>query len=120
LGSAQGEYYPAASVLKAFKEANPNRDDETLILGDVARKALVQVYDAVYSLIKDKMPDGRWTHDYPITFEQAREMGLPIKNEVPKEIYSLMDLYPQSGQRRPSVELVPTPYTPRTPKSPGK
>jgi ClpP class serine protease len=127
LGSAQGGYYPAASILKALQEPNPNRDDQTLILGDVARKALSQVYDVVYSLVKDKMPadkarelagalsDGRWTHDFPITFEQAKEMGLPVVTEVPEEIYSLMDLYPQAGQRRPSVEYVPTPYTPRTP-----
>ncbi len=132
LGSAQGGYYPAASILKALEEPNPNRNDETLILGDVARKALVQVYEVVYSLIKDKMPedraqklatslsDGHWTHDYPITFEQAGEMGLPVKTEVPKEIYSLINLYPQSGQRRPSVEFIPIPYTPRPPRSPGK
>jgi hypothetical protein len=35
---------------------------------------------------------------------------------MPKEIYALMDLYPQAGQRRPSVEFIPTPYRP----SPGR
>jgi ClpP class serine protease len=132
LGTAQGGYYPAASILKALAEPNPNRDDETLILGDVARKALSQVYNVVYSLVKDKMAedkareltaslsDGRWTHDFPITFEQAKEMGLPVVDNVPDEIYSLMDLYPQAGQRRPSVEYVPIPYSPRTPRSPSK
>ncbi len=132
LGSAQGGYYPAASILKALEQPNPNRNDETLILGDVARKALVQVYDVVYSLIKDKMPeeqaqklatslsDGHWTHDYPITFEQAKEMGLPVKSDIPRDIYGLMELYPQSGLRRPSVEYIPIPYTPRPPRTPGK
>ena len=107
LGTAQGGYYPAASIIKALEQPNPNRDDQTLILGDVARKALVQVYDVVYSLVKDNMPedkaqelakslsDGRWTHDYPITFEKARDMGLPVIDKVPREIYSLMGLYPQ-------------------------
>jgi ClpP class serine protease len=130
LGSPQGGYYPTASILKALEQPNPNRDDQTLILGDVARKAMQQVYDVVYSLVKDKMPDdkaqelakslsdGRWTHDYPINFELAKSMGLPVTDAVPVEIYSLMDLYPQSGLRRPSVEFVPVPYAPRPPQPP--
>jgi len=124
LGSPLSGSYPAASILKALEQSNPNRDDHILILGDVARKAAAQVYGVVYSLAKDNMPadkaqelakalsDGRWTHDYPISFEQAKELGLPVKNELPREIYELMDLYPQSGLRRPSVEYVPTPYPP--------
>jgi ClpP class serine protease len=126
LGDERGGYYPAASILKALEEPNPNRDDQTLILGDVARKAVTQVFESVYQLIKDKMPedqarylanalsDGRWTHDYPITLEQAERLGLPVCDGVPAEIYDLMDLYPQSGQRRPSVEYIPTPYAPPT------
>ncbi len=128
LGSPQGGYYPAASILKALEQPNPNRDDQTLILGDVARKAMQQVYNVVYSLVKDRMPeekaqelskslsDGRWTHDYPVTFDLAKNMGLPVTDAVPVEIYTLMDLYPQSGQRRPSVEFVPIPYAPRPPQ----
>jgi ClpP class serine protease len=128
LGTSQGGYFPAASILKALEQPNPNRDDQTLILGDVARKAMQQVYNVVYSLVKDRMPedkaqelakslsDGRWTHDYPITFELAKNMGLPVVDAVPVEIYSLMELYPQSGQRRPSVEFVPIPYAPRPPQ----
>jgi ClpP class serine protease len=126
LGTPQGGYYPAASVLKALETSNPNRDDQTLIFGDIAKKAQVQVYDVVYSLVKENMPeekarelarslsDGRWTHDYPITFEQAKSLGLPVLDTVPREIYTLMSLYPQSGLRRPSVEYVPIPYTPPT------
>ena len=30
--------------------------------------------------------------------------------DVPKEIYKLMDLYPQPQQNRPSVQYVPVPY----------
>ncbi len=124
LGTQQGGYYPAASVLSALKEPNPNRDDQTLIMGDMAKKAMNQVYDVVYDLIKDKMPeekarelakklsDGHWTHDYPISFGQLKEMGLPVNSQLPPEVYYLMDLYPQSGLRRPSVEFIPTPYLP--------
>jgi len=130
LGNAQGGYYSAASILKALEKPNPNRDDQTLILGDLAGKAVEQVYKVVYDLVLEHqnpekaaelakmLSDGRWTHDYPISCEQAKEMGLPVSNDMPKEIYALMDLYPQTGQRRPSVEFIPTPYLPpaRMPK----
>ncbi len=126
LGGQQG-YYPAVSILKALEQPNTNRDDQTLILGDVARKAIDQVHQAVYELLlKHNKPDkadelarmlseGRWTHDYPIDFEQAKEMGLPVSDQMPKDIYDLMELYPQSGQHRPSVEFIPTPYRPSAP-----
>lgn len=124
-------YFPAVSILKALQEPNPNRDDQTLILGDVAKKAIDQVYNAVYSLLLEKhgpqkakelatmLSEGRWTHDYPIDFGLAKEMGLPVNEEMQKEVYDLMELYPQAGLRRPSVEYVPVPYIP-PPRAPGK
>ena len=131
LGTQQGGYYPAASILKALEQPNPNRDDQTLILGDMAKKAIDQVYETVYGLLlkhheaenaarlAKMLSEGRWTHDYPIDFGHAREMGLPVTDQMPNEVYDLMELYPQSGQRRPSVEFIPTPYTPPT-RTPGK
>ena len=119
--------YPAASILKALEEPNPNRDDETLIMGDIARKAIDQLYQVVYDLVKDKvepekseklakmLSTGVWTHDFPITVELAQEMGLPVRVGIPQEIYDLMDLYPQSQQQRPTVEFIPGPY-----RQPGK
>jgi ClpP class serine protease len=130
LGGQQGAY-PAVSILKALEQPNPNRDDQTLILGDVAKKAIDQVYQTVYMLLlKHNSPEkaselakmlseGRWTHDYPIDFEQAKEMGLPVNEKMPREVYELMELYPQEGMRRPSVEFVPTPYFPPS-RQPGK
>jgi len=29
---------------------------------------------------------------------------------MPQEIYTLMNLYPQPAQRRPSVQYIPVPY----------
>ena len=124
-------YFPAVSILKALEQPNPNRDDQTLIFGDVARKAIDQVYNAVYALLLEKhgpekakelakmLSEGRWTHDYPIDFDQAKEMGLPVNEEMQKEVYDLMELYPQAGLRRPSVEYVPVPYVPPA-RAPGK
>jgi ClpP class serine protease len=114
--------FPAVSILAALKEPNPNRDDQTLILGDVAAKAIRQVNAVVFNLLEGKMEnskakklakllsEGHWTHDYPITVDELKRLDLPIKAELPQEIYRLMNLYPQPAQRRPSVEFIPTPY----------
>jgi len=130
LGGPQGSY-PAASILKALEQPNPNRDDQTLILGDIARKALQQVHQAVYNLLLEHqtpekaneiartLSDGRWTHDYPINCDEARSLGLLVSDAMPREMYDLMDLYPQTRQRRPGVEFIPAPYRP-TPPTPSK
>ncbi|HEU4753654.1 MAG TPA: ATP-dependent Clp protease proteolytic subunit, partial [Armatimonadota bacterium] len=75
--------YPAASILHAAGQPNPNRDDRTLILADIAEKAMRQVRNTVLGLIGDRLPpeqaaqlaealtQGQWTHDYPIDAAQA-------------------------------------------------
>jgi len=118
--------YPAPSILRAFEQKNVNAlDDETLILADMSRKAIAQVKQTVKRIVGDRLPadqaestaetltSGRWTHDYPITVDEARSMGLTISTEMPEQVYRLMSLYPQSAQRRPSVEYIPMPYSPR-------
>jgi ClpP class serine protease len=131
LGTQQSGYFPAASILKALEEPNPNREDTTLILGDISRKAIRQVHETVYGLLLEHqsperaaeiakmLSEGRWTHDYPISFEMAKEMGLRVSDQMPPEIYQLMELFPQARQQRPSVEFIPTPYQPPRP-TPGK
>ena len=69
--------------------------------------------------IAEKLSSGVWTHDYPITVGEARALGLPIDTNMPREVYQLMNLYPQSGQRRPSVDYIPMPY-PLTPPAPRR
>lgn len=116
--------YPAASIIKVVEEKNKDKiDDETLILADVSKKAMVQVKNFVKKLllangrseedaerISTMLTEGRWTHDYPITYEEAKEIGLNVSPDMPREIYELMDLYPQSPSMRPSVQYVPVPY----------
>jgi hypothetical protein len=53
-----------------------------------------------------------WTHDHPILVSEARELGLPVSTQMPKEVFDLMELYPQTSQRRPAVEYIPLPYGP--------
>lgn len=115
--------YPAASILKVLEQKDRNKiDDRTLILADIAEKAMKQVQEVVYKILKQNhenekaltlsklFTEGRWTHDYPITCEALSDMGLNINCGVPKEIYELMELYPQPEQRRPSVQYIPLPY----------
>lgn len=115
--------YPAVSILSVLDAKEPKDiDDKTFILADIARKAQAQVHDFVTSMLAGKVDDaqaatiaaalteGRWTHDFPITFEQAKEMGLPVSTGMPVEVYELMDLFPQAMQRRPSVAYIPIPY----------
>lgn len=114
--------HPAASILKVLERKPIDKvDDDTLIMADIAEKALRQVKATVQRLLSDKMDaahaervatllsSGTWTHDYPITVREARELGLPISTDMPKEIYRIMALYPQTAQRRPSVEYIPLP-----------
>ena len=115
--------YPAASVLHVVESKDINEiDDRTLILADVARKAMAQVKACVLDILEDKMEperaeqlastltEGQWTHDYPITVEQVKELGLPVSTEMPVEVEQLMNLFPQPGLKRPSVQYVPVPY----------
>ena len=126
LGGGQGAW-PAASIIRALEEPNPNRDDQTLILGDVAKKAQRQVVRTVERLllehhtekdareVAERLACGEWTHDYPISVDEARDLGFEVSTEMPREVYDLMELYPQTSQRRPGVEFVPVPYPPRAP-----
>jgi ClpP class serine protease len=122
--------YPAASLVKAVKAKDVNEvEDKTLILADVAEKALHQIRTEVLDLLGDKLPadraaaladelsQGVWTHDHPISFREARELGLPVRSDMPTEFYQLMNLFPQPTQRQPTVQYIPAPYGP--PSSPG-
>lgn len=121
--------YPAASLIKIVKQKNINRiDDHTLIMADMAEKAIRQVQAFVFYLLEDNLgkdkaeelatmlTDGRWTHDYPITCEQGKLWGLNVNIDLPKEVHLLMELYPQPAQRRPSVQFIPIPYEKGEPK----
>ena len=111
---------PAASIVKILTMKKPeNIDDDTLILADVAAKARTQVGTFVAEVLTKHLPkpkavalattlsDGRWTHDFPITVEMAKGLGLPVTTDMPRTVYDLMDLYPQGGRGRPSVLYVP-------------
>ncbi len=114
---------PAASVLKVLDQKKPEDiDDQTMILADVSRKAISQVRRTVHDLLSERMSQeqaaalaeklstGTWTHDYPITAEEGKSLGLPISTEMPEEVYQFMTLFQQPTRTRPSVEYIPVPY----------
>ena len=122
----------AASILKAVEIKKALSSDETLMMADMAAKARVQVASFIADLLSKRLPrkkaeelaivlsEGRWTHDFPITVRTAQEMGFPVRTDMPKLVYELMDLYPQSNTRRPSVIYVPTRNAPALPAAPAK
>jgi ClpP class serine protease len=112
--------FPAASILRLLELKRPAQiSDEMLVLADVAAKARLQVAAFVAEILlkhhpKDKaaalaiaLTEGRWTHDFPITVQAARQLGIPVSVNMPPIIYELMDLYPQGRAGRPSVLYVP-------------
>ncbi len=113
---------PAASITRVLKEKPLDRvEDQTIIMADVAEKALRQMKQNLKDLLQGKYPpekveelaeilsQGRWTHDYPITFDEAKKLGLPVTTKMPEEIYDLMSLFPQPVRQQPSVEFAPSP-----------
>lgn len=114
--------FPAASIVKAVQEKPVEKvDDRTLILADTAEKALRQVRESVKEILAGRYSDekatelaqilseGRWTHDYPLTYEEAKRLGLHVSADMPNEILHLMQLYPQPVRHTPSVEYLPFP-----------
>jgi ClpP class serine protease len=120
----------AASILSVLEQKSIDHiEDETLMMADLARKAVKQVQRFVRTLLLDNIPQpkiapenvekiiekltsGQITHDCPISVEEAAELGLPIAVGLPKSIYQLMELYPQPQGGRPSVQYIPLPYQP--------
>ncbi len=116
--------FPAPSLIKIARIKGDKASDEILVYADIAEKALREIQEMIVYLLSDrfepdkareiakKLTEGYYTHDYPITVEEAKKLGLPVKTTVPPEIYSLMELYPQTLQQRPGIEYVPRPQIP--------
>jgi len=114
--------YPAVSLVK-LAESKPiaDIDDKSWLLADIGRKAIEQIRSQVKSLIEGRyspekaeelariLTEGKWTHDYPITYEVATALGLHVVKGILPELYQLMSLYPQPVRHQPSVEYIPLP-----------
>src|SRR5438552_1130931 len=95
------------AILRAIRLTPPDQPID-LILQHMPEKPAVQLATI--------LSEGRWTHDFPITVQAARQLGLKVSTNMPRGVYDLMDLYPQGGGVRPSVLYVPI----RRTAAPGK
>jgi ClpP class serine protease len=114
---------PAASLIKVVEQKPiAEIDDETLVMADIGRKAIMQVKRTARELLErrlsseqaetlaEKLSTGTWTHDYPILPGEAKELGLNISTDMPDEVLRLMALYPQPVRSQPGgVEYRPVP-----------
>jgi ClpP class serine protease len=116
---------PAASLVRVVEKKPVDRlDDRTLVMADVAEKAVRHMKQVVRDLLSERLgrdkadslaeelAGGHYTHDDPITVEEARRLGLTVETGLPEGVYDLMALFPQSGRRRPSVQYIPLPASP--------
>jgi hypothetical protein len=95
-----------------------NAADETVILADLARKTQAQVRQIIRRVAASHhtaeaadefaahLTAEEWTPGCPIFVDQAQAMGFKIEQEIPAEVYRLMNLYPQSLPQRPSAGTV--------------
>lgn len=123
----------AASILKVVEKKPVSEvDDQTLILADNAAKAIAQLKAAAKELMTRTLPEDkadelaallaggeRWTHDYPITADIARELGLKVNTTIPRDVLQLMSLYPQPKRGLPTVEYLPERRIRRSSVNPG-
>jgi ClpP class serine protease len=115
--------YPAASLIEVAERPG-DHDDETLLMADVGRKALVQVEGFTTRLLQRYMApqrarevagllaSGVWTHDHPLLPPDLQALGLPLRDTIPLAERELMRLYPQPSGRTRAVEYVPGPRAP--------
>jgi ClpP class serine protease len=120
-----GEY--AAASLVAVAERPGQHEDRTLLLADVAGKALVQVESfCARTLARRMAPErasevarllasGTWTHDHPLMETELRLLGLPVVVGLEDDERELMTLYPQPRGRTPAVEYFADPPAPALP-----
>jgi ClpP class serine protease len=123
---------PAASLLKVVEQKPiAEIDDQTLVMADVGRKAIAQVKECACDLLLRRMPaeqanvlaeklsSGTWTHDYPLWAGTAKELGLPVSTDMPKDVLELMTLYPQPVRTQGGgVEYLPVPRQKEATKRP--
>ncbi|PZE20032.1 SDH family Clp fold serine proteinase [Paenibacillus xerothermodurans] len=115
--------FPAASIIEVTKIKKADEiSDNTLIMADIAKKAIRQVRNFVKQLLTPRMGEakalevaellsgGHWTHDYPLGGKELKQLGLAVRFGLPREIYELMELYRQNPSRRPTVQYIPLPY----------
>lgn len=114
---------PAASIVVIEKLKEPKEiEDQTLIKIDISKKALRQMQETIKEIlfkknydiekaekIAEELSQGKYTHDYPLTVEFLKSLGINVSTAVEEEVYQLMELYPQPSGI-PTVQYLPEPF----------
>lgn len=114
---------PASSIVSIENIKDPKDiDDETLIKIDMSKKALKQMFETVKNILLKKgygnehaekiaseISQGKYTHDFPLTVEFLRDLGINVSTDIEQEVYALMELYPQPAGI-PTVQYLPEPF----------
>ena len=103
-------YMPAAILAQLLKEKNKDRiSDEMFVLAKMAERAVREARhfaceytnpahkDGDSCAITDELVSGARNHDYPIVPEEARELGLNVKNNIPEAIYAICEPPPEEA-----------------------
>ena len=115
--------FPASSINSVSGKKPPKDiDDTTFIMIDIAKKAINQTNvfvrkimlengykESVVKKVLETLVSGKQTHDEPVTFREAINLGLRVTSLVPQDMYGLLQLYPP---RRPvtTVHYIPVRY----------
>lgn len=97
IDSQLGQDRAASLIRVAHQNPMAETDDQTLIRADQAEKTLAEMESAVSEVLANSyaaeketkhgklLTTGTWTHDHPLTCKRARELGLPVRNEMPQK-----------------------------------
>lgn len=90
---------------KVAKKKGKSAQDDTFMLAELAAQATKQISDIIINLVSDRvgsanakrialfLTKGDKTHDYPITPQEAKKLGLPVSIGLRPEVYKLMETY---------------------------
>lgn len=123
LGRIDPQVYglPAISIASLTKKKNVNEiEDRTLVLADISKKAVGQVTNSAKNILSKKgygqekiknivgeLISDKYTHDNPISYDEAKGMGLKVGRDIPEEVYALLETYSITQRDGDSVTYNP-------------
>jgi ClpP class serine protease len=109
LGDFLHGVHSAASWLRVARAKGKEADDATLAMSDVSEKLLEGTRRAVGELVAgkardvdkllDRLVEGGLAHGYPLSAKEMQELGLPVRTDMPPQVYDLLAVYRPRGWR---------------------
>jgi ClpP class serine protease len=108
--------WPAGALIHlAQKKPAETISDQMWMMAEVAGLSLTSIQRFSMWLLADKLPQqaaahavefltgGYLSHDTPIMLDTARELGLPVKRDVPGKVYELFETCDFGPCKRPDL-----------------